>query len=177
MTKLLVAFAVFIACGLGFISAQAYTHTGLKYDHTCLTHNSEAVGRALDHWAEKTVILNCGFSDNPDIVLVTQDPWPYPSYVGGAAGAFEVAPGGIMVQCGILVPPKNAANMGILVHEVGHCIGLGHTDIDGQSMGPYCCHPIGEDDALGVMALYGAKYEEPVSNPLYQLRLPQVSRD
>lgn len=138
--------------------AQAYAFTGYKYDHTCLTHNDERIGKALELWGERTVISNCGSSDDtPDIILTVLDPWPFGWRTAGAAVFTKVGAGNTMLECTVYMPWWYQDVIGIIVHEVGHCIGLEHTDVPNQTMNPYCCAPVGVDDVAGAEAIYGPK--------------------
>lgn len=78
------------------------------------TDGTPALANALDEWAAVANIRNCGASASPSIRMVP------PLAAASASSAFPV-PGG----CAIALLPGAEE---LLVHEVGHCLGLDHND-------------------------------------------------
>lgn len=158
---------------------SAYTLTGSKWDHKAITYScgNPALAQAVKDWAAVSALEDGGCSANPDIILQVVDPWPYGANIAGVAGWASV--GGKTTGCVISVKPTGVAHMGVITHEVGHCLGLGHSSeafnepnaaYRNASMYYACCNTIGADDRAGIVALYGPEPPPP-------LRLPMLVRD
>ena len=130
-----------------------FTHTAITY--TC---GSPTLQQAVQSWAKVSALTDGGCSAQPDIQMVVLNPWPYPREVAGVAG------GGIL-----WVRVDTQAHLGVVTHEVGHVLGLGHSDDPKANMYWLCCNPISSDDIAGIVALYG-----PPEAEVYRVFLPQL---
>lgn len=184
------------------IDADFYVIQTYKYDHVAITYDDQRVGAAIREWAKYTVIEDGGLvaTEQADIKLVFPDPWPFGPGVLGAAGPNLVGPGKIVIQCTIYETQAFAV-LGVLIHEAGHCLGLGHSAVPSGAMYPYCCNSIAPDDVNGIGAIYGVstkptpmpptppfvpatatttRVPTPTATPTpstYRLRIPQLARD
>lgn len=179
------------------IDAEPYTIWTYKYDHLAITYDDQRIGAAIREWARYTLIEDGGLvaTERADIKLVFPNPWPFGPGILGAAGPNKVGPGSIVVQCTVYETEAFAV-LGVLIHEVGHCLGLAHSSVKGAAMYPYCCEDIGPDDAAGIAAIYGTSSKPTPAPPtppfvhtavptrtptptpsIYRLGIPQLSRD
>lgn len=144
-------------------------HQDGKFDRMCITYDDPAVGAALREWAAVSAIEDCGLAEVADIRLEVVAPWPW----YGIANAGRVGANGITAWCVIKTPPQYAAHHGVLVHEVGHCLGMGHSEYEDAAMYLWCCAPLSDDDIAGIRALYGPAVARQVT---YRLFVPGVAR-
>ena len=153
----------------------AFTGTGTPD----LTGNSERqiVREAFEVWAEVTPLrfVEVGPSDNPDFDIS----WESGSHGDGSGNAFD-GPGRTLAHA-YYPPPCGGTFAGsmhfdegeqwitgttgginlkaVAVHEIGHLLGLAHSDVTSAIMFPnYRANvlTLGDDDIQGVQALYGA---------------------
>lgn len=153
--------------------ATAYTLTGFRFDHSEITYScgSPELQQAVREWAAVSGLIDGGCSAIPDITLtVVADALIPPPFAGyGGAGH-------------IWLSERAQHHYGIMLHETGHALGLGHS---AESLtAPYvhrnaamfylCCNPINEDDIAGISALYGP---EPTPPPATRVFLAQIGTD
>lgn len=157
-------------------TARAYTIAGWKYDHLDITYNDPRLRDALLIWVEMSALRDGGLrEEGADIRLVTITPWPYPWLWGMAAPIH--GEDGIVEYCWVAINPifGDQLPLGILAHEIGHCLGLEHTTVPDQLMSEFCCGLPGDDDRAGIQAIYGPP--APLSGYKHKKIVPLVARD
>lgn len=154
-------------------TASGYTLTGYVLGHTEVTYScgSPVLQAAVQEWASVSGLTDGGCSATPDITLtILPDALlPYPLAGYGGAG-------------GVWLAERTQNHYGVMLHEVGHALGLGHSAesltaeyrFRSAAMFFLCCNPIAPDDIAGIQALYGA---EPTPTPLFRVSLPLVGTD
>lgn len=158
----------------GITLARAYVLTGVKQNHTAITHDANPqLARAIQLWAEVSAITDGGVSTHPDIdSSITK----LPSNIGGYA--YWNNDNGFVTACSITVSDLYPTDMTVWVHEVGHCLGLDHS-LDPHAIMYYNGGDrigIQPDDVAAIRALYGAP--APVATPqrlAYRALLPMVA--
>lgn len=147
-------------------TVEEYTVTGLVWDHRCLTHNGDTqlealYVRAFLLWTTYANIFDCG-SVAPGSEDIDFHVGPLPAGVAGqAAWGFSTGTG--KAHCSITISPGAVGNFAVMAHELGHCLGVGHSQRSDQLMSPYCCNPIGDDDIAAIRSIYGANPNPPVT--------------
>lgn len=153
-----VALVAFGALGWGVASATPLTHT-------CLTHDGNPdVVAALAKWSAVAGVRDCGYSSKPDLYVVPlnefREKWLEAHFA--AAVAWQVGgPEGIS-GCEIWHRPEIEHDEWYWLHEVGHCLGLEHSDVPGAVMNPLQSmfaqpHVPQPDDVVKLQRLYGGR--------------------
>ena len=155
-------------------TVERYALWGYSFDHYDITYTcgNDTLRDAVRAWAAVSALRDGGCSDAPDIKLVIVDPWDDLPSVLGKAGYYGAA--GIIWQSVIFLRVDTQHHLGVMVHELGHGLGLMHSADPNAAMWPYCCNPISASDIAGIQALYGP---EPTPAPLYRVSLAQVGTD
>lgn len=186
LLSVLFVLSVFLATKFREEDAKAYTLTGFRFNHLSLTYScgNEELQKAIQDWASVSGLTDGGCSATPDVTLTIIPDAEFPPYIAGYGGAGRV-----------FLPQRNAHHYGVMLHEVGHAIGMGHSCeygsqrpdlpdcgkapavIQNSAMFPYCCSPLNEDDIAGIQALYGKDETVPPPPPVYRLRVPALARD
>lgn len=171
MIRLLLVTVTCITLALLPMRSQAYVFLGTRYDHPCISYSDARLAPAVGNWVARTAIEDCGVEppETADILLLVEDPWTHGARNLAMAGTTRWDGEGITLQCTIWVPWWFAEHITILTHEVGHCLGLDHSDVEGANMRPCGCNAISPDDRAAIVALYGP---EP---PVYSLVVPGLS--
>lgn len=157
-------------------TAKAYTVAGWKYDHLDITYDDPRLRDALLIWVEMSALRDGGLrEEGADIRLVTITPWEWPTILGMAAPIHGAD--GIVEYCWVAINPifGDQLPLGVLAHEIGHCLGLEHTTVHDQLMGPFCCGLPGDDDRAGIQAIYGPPAQP--SGYRHKNIVPWVARD
>jgi hypothetical protein len=131
-----------------------------RWDHTCITYHTTDAGlaaladQALALWGSVSTITNCGNvpRELADITIAGVPTGSLGSGVLGTAGCS--GSGGFMHHCDIQIT-DGARNLIVVAHEIGHALGLGHSQRSDQLMSAFCCNPLGSDDIAGIQFLYG----------------------
>lgn len=182
------AFGVFLAF-LGFVpavlSAQAFSINPTRWDHSCFTHAADPrLTTALAQWAAVSGVTDCGLSLDPDVKLQVVPDGSFPgSQVGAAECSARPVPNGdnwdyLYTVCTIKLTKAYSERPAVILHEMGHVLGLGHSQDKTAVMfestsanSPTTPQP---DDIAAIRALYGPKRTP--SSLQYQLLVPIVSR-
>lgn len=151
---------------------EPFTTFAGVWDHPCISYTStDPVLAAMaetslnEIWGGVSPILSCGnVASNPDIIIHPVATGSLGTNVLGRAGcSFS---NGIMIQCTIEIA-TNGRYIAVMAHEIGHALGLGHSQLSNQLMSAYCCNPLGADDIIGIQSLYGLDPNIPHPTPIF----------
>jgi len=147
-----------IVCAAGIGTAEcssghAYQTGASRWDHVCLTHDAE-LSEAFAQWVAVSGVRDCGVASPADIRVAGKlfDP----TLAGGAA-TFLKAPG-IIDHCEIAFAPNYRDSAAVKLHEVGHCLGLGHSADPAAVMWEVNSAAkvrLTADDVAGAVAIWG----------------------
>lgn len=146
----------------------AYTVIHPPLGHTVTYDANAGVGKAIRLWGEAGDVKDGGIvpTSQADIHVFIDPTIKAPVLAYAGCGS---------EQCVLGLRPDVWDHMGVLTHEVGHDLGLGHSASREAMMYPYCCATkLDADDIAGIVSLYGPAKKEP---PVYRLRGVFVSRD
>lgn len=161
----LVLFA--IAIGTTF----AYKLIGSKWDKRTLGYTADS---AVQGYTDNGMRLWAGIADitpqrgGSDIEVVVKPLLPPIFYPTQPAQANLAQGGGKITHCEVRLDPvhfmalNEAARAATVTHELGHCLGLDHSDVPSVMMNPFF-YAFGADDIAGAQALYGAAKPAPAS--------------
>ena len=172
MVRKVVLFAVMVLAVGWTTRAAAYEVWGVRYDHYCITYD-EGLGDAVRQWTAVSALEDCGTSATPDIALRIVDPWPHDRVVGRA---FRYRDDYHITGCLIEMPVAHQYHLDVLIHEVGHCLGLQHSDVYASTMNPICCQPMSADDVAGIQSIYGTDVQRDALRGTFRLFVPVVAR-
>lgn len=157
-----------VGFGSSLHTASAYTHLALQWDHNCLTTDgSPQITAALAKWAAVANVRDCGVSASPDLRLLKPDRNFAQYDLVGVAECYTHPGTTVLDYCNIRIRLDFIDSPWVAAHEVGHAIGMGHSDVPGTVMWPNWVpwandngdlHP---DDVAGAVAIYG-----PVKQPI-----------
>lgn len=170
----LVCILLAIVIALIPFTALSYTLNGPKWENPCITTNSPEVKDALNIWNKVSNVSYCGTGDQITFTVIPDKDMA--RIVGGNVVAYASWRGTqtTILYCEIVIRESSKSLTGAIVHEVGHCLGLGHSSDNSANMAPTCCNVINSDDIKGIEALYGKKVATP---KIYRYSIPFVSRD
>lgn len=148
-----------IAIGTSF----AYRFIGGRWEKNTLGYTADSAvmeytDSAMSAWASVADIKPVkGGSDIEVVIAPLLAPIYYPSQ---PAQANVTQPNGRITHCEVRLDPtafmalNEASRAATVVHEIGHCLGLDHSDQVSIMMNPYF-YEFGADDAAGAVALFG----------------------
>lgn len=139
-------------------SARSYVLIGTRWDHTCLTRNDDPqLAAAFAAWFAYVPLSDCGPSSSPDI-HISYTPTPIPAAPGIIGYASCSSGNSILIHCEVVIATAYASSLPVVEHEVGHALGLDHSQFFTALMWPaYHGQGITQDDILGLQALYGVR--------------------
>ncbi|MCC6382990.1 MAG: matrixin family metalloprotease [Dehalococcoidia bacterium] len=161
--------------GLGFwavvlfsvaiFSGSAYRLLGTRWDHLALGYRADsAVGAYADaafaQWAEASPLQ--GSAGGHDVEITVKPLLPPVFYAGQPAQANLSQDGTRITHCEVRLDPvaffqlSEAGRQNTVTHEIGHCLGLNHSDQPGIMMNPLL-YNFSADDAAAVAAVYGPR--------------------
>lgn len=134
------AVALLISLIGGYSSSAAFTLYPQRWDHACLTHDGNPdIVAALAKWAAVSGVRDCGFSNKPELYVVPltveREAWLSERFAAAAAFTIIDRPDTI-TRCEIVVRPEVGHDEWYWLHEVGHCLGMDHTDVSPAVMNP-----------------------------------------
>ncbi len=166
MKHLAFAIALLIIIGLSK-TAGAYVLEGPKWNHLSITHSDDSyLSQAINIWAKVSGITNGGFGTD-----ITVSSSKLPSNIGGYAS--WSSDGQFITHCDIVTNSLYPPSMAVYIHEVGHCLGLGHS-LDPTAIMYYNGGnelSLTADDISGIQALYG-----PLKPAVFKLSVPMLAR-
>ena len=144
----------------GSVQTLEYTLFLSPWNHTCISYSAadpelaDLTEQALALWGSVSPIHSCGnVASGADVDVFAVPFGSLGSGVLGQAGCSANATQ--MVHCTIKIPP-NGRFLGVVAHEVGHALSLGHSADPNALMYFLCCNPLSPDDVAGIRALYGS---------------------
>lgn len=160
------------------IPASAYETWGAKFDHTAITYScgSPELQQAVQEWAAVSGLTDGGCAEQADIVLRVLSPWPYSfTYLGMATYAGDSQ---TILTATVVLRSDTQRHYGVILHEVGHTLGLAHSSDPTSAMYYLCCNTMNADDIAGIQSLYGLpEHIEPQMPYLrYRLTVPGVAK-
>lgn len=132
-----------------------------RWANPCVTYNaidpqlaSMAEQSLNGIWGSVSPVRSCGNVPlgTENITIIAVPTGSLGSNVLGQAGCGSS--GGFMVHCSIAIA-DNGRNLIVMAHELGHTLGMGHSQLGNQLMSAFCCNPLGSDDIAGIRSLYG----------------------
>lgn len=155
-------------------TVDAYTLVGGKWENPCITTHSVEIKSALNEWNKVSNVSYCGDGNQITFEVISDKEMVNRLGPGVLGYAGWTGTQTTITGCSVVVRESSKNNLGVLVHEVGHCLGIGHSQDKYANMAPYCCNPINQDDINAIELLYGKKI--PVVK-FYRYQLPFVARD
>lgn len=149
--------------------ARGYRLFDFKADPPIITYDHPMIGEAVRIWAQHGAVIDGGLVPSERALITGRVPFPWEWGYQVAGVAIPVAPGGVLAYCEVQVNPAAWNWLAVWVHEVGHCLGLAHSEKDDAMMSAWCCNPISDDDVAAIQALYG-----PARPKIY---IPLTARD
>lgn len=168
--------------GLGFwavvlftvaiFSGSAYRLLGTRWDRLALAYRADTAVSAyalagFAQWQDVSP-LQASAGGN-DVEIVVRPLAPPIFYEGQPAQANLSQDGTRITHCEVRLDPvfffrlSEAGRQNTVTHEIGHCLGLNHSDQPGVMMNPLL-YGFSADDAAAVVAVYGPKLSSP-ANP------------
>lgn len=153
------AFLLFV---LAIGSSVAYRPLDNRWAKTSLGWTADGavagyVANGMAQWSSASAIT--AYSGGSDIRVVVADLLPPIYYEGQTAQANLVQGGGQITFCEVRLDPayfgalNDTGKQNTVTHELGHCLGLDHSDQPSVMMNPLF-YGFGSDDRAGIASLY-----------------------
>lgn len=162
----IVALALAVMILMAWQAASSFTVFGPRFPDRPITYScgSQTAALAFQQWANESGLRDGGCSANPDIEFAVVSPWPYGS-AAGVGGIRGVDRNGNISSAFAYVRPGYGEHLGVVTHEFGHALGIGHSEYHEAMMAPLCCNPLGPDDLAAIRFLYGPPEAGPTVVP------------
>jgi predicted Zn-dependent protease len=142
--------------------SDAYTINPQRWDHQCFTHEANPLlTAAIAEWASVSGITDCGVSDHPDIRLVVVPDSRFTDGVSIAdAESYPRKDNPHFTDYGVINVKRDWQTLRVVEHELGHLLGLGHSNDRSAIMYPASSGdpiPPNADDVAAIRSLFGPR--------------------
>lgn len=146
------------------LELHAYTLYPVRWPDSCFTHDgTPEVVVSLAAWGQYGNVDDCGTGTEIEVVID-------PALSSSGLALLTADQYGVAFHCLISLHPDWAHVQATVNHEVGHCLGLGHSEDETAVMYQYFRPNFTQDDIDGIRAIYGP----PRPDTFFRTYLPMV---